>query len=75
MTAIQDLENIKDDAFRKETQFKSWTINDVLYHLNVWNNAALLSLKSKGKFQEFCKFISAVQSGISPRDYEKKLSI
>jgi len=69
------LKNIKDDTFRKETQFKSWTINDVLYHLNVWNNAALLSLKSKGKFQEFLQdFISAVQSGISPRDYEKKLS-
>ena len=69
------LKNIKDDAFRKETQFKSWTINDVLYHLNVWNNAALLSLKSKDKFQEFLQdFISAVKSGISPRDFEKKLS-
>ena len=69
------LKNIKVDAFSKETQFKSWTINDVLYHLHVWNKAALLSLKSESKFQEFLQdFISAVKSGTSPRDYEKKLS-
>lgn len=69
------LKNIKDDSFRKETQFKSWTINDVLYHLHVWNNAALLSLKNESKFGEFLQdFISAIQSGISPRDYEKNLS-
>ena len=68
------LKNIKDDTFRKEPQFKSWTINDVLYHLHVWNNAALLSLKSENKFQEFLQdFISAVKSGLSRRDYEKKL--
>ena len=24
-----------DDVFNSETQFKSWTINDVLYHLHV----------------------------------------
>ena len=35
--------NADNDSFKLNTQFKSWTINDVLYHLHVWNIAALLS--------------------------------
>jgi len=38
------LKDKDDDVFNFNTQFKSWTINDVLYHLHVWNNAAYLSL-------------------------------
>ena len=44
------LANCSEDKFSKKTQFKSWTINDVIYHLHVWNIAASLSLKNEKKF-------------------------
>ena len=45
--------NCKEENFLSKTQFKSWTINDVIYHLHVWNIAATLSLKNEQKFKEF----------------------
>ena len=67
--------NADNDSFKLNTQFKSWTINDVLYHLHVWNIAALLSLKNENEFKEFMQnFIEAIKSGNSAREYEKKLS-
>ena len=41
--------NCKEENFLSKTQFKSWTINDVIYHLHVWNIAATLSLKNEQK--------------------------
>ena len=49
------LKEKNDDVFNSATQFKSWTINDVLYHLHVWNNAAYLSLTDEKKFSKFMK--------------------
>ena len=67
--------NADKNSFRLKTQFKSWTINDVLYHLHVWNIAALLSLKNENEFKEFMQnFMEAVKSGNSAREYEKILS-
>ena len=67
--------NADKNSFKLKTQFKSWTINDVLYHLHVWNIAALLSLKNENKFKEFMQnFMEAVKSGNSAREYEKILS-
>ena len=67
--------NADKNSFKLKTQFKSWTINDVLYHLHVWNIAALLSLKNENEFKEFMQnFIEAIKSGNSAREYEKKLS-
>ena len=43
--------NADKNSFKLKTQFKSWTINDVLYHLHVWNIAALLSLKNENEFK------------------------
>ena len=64
-----------DDVFNSETQFKSWTINDVLYHLHVWNNAAYLSLTNEKKFSKFMEdFFKAIKQGKSARSYEKELS-
>ena len=67
--------NADNNSFKLNTQFKSWTINDVLYHLHVWNIAALLSLKNENEFKEFMQnFIEAIKSGNSAREYEKILS-
>ena len=69
------LQDQKDEVFSSKTQFKDWTINDVLYHLHVFNNAAYLSLTDEDKFSEFMKdFYKAIKSGVTARDYEKKLS-
>ena len=69
------LKNEKEEVFNTKTQFKDWTINDVIYHLQFFNYAAYLSLTDEEKFSEFINdFYKAVKSGISAREYEKKLS-
>ena len=36
--AVYDLlSNLSDNDFNEETQFKGWTINNVIGHLHVWN--------------------------------------
>ncbi len=44
------LSTLDDDAFARKTQFKGWTINDVVSHLHAWNRAADLSLVDPEKF-------------------------
>ncbi len=69
------LANCSEDKFSKKTQFKSWTINDVIYHLHVWNIAASLSLKNEKKFKDFMDdFIGVIKKGDTARNYERKLS-
>ena len=64
------LQDQKDEVFSSKTQFKDWTINDVIYHLHVFNNAAYLSLTDEEKFSEFINdFYRAVKSGISAVSY------
>ncbi|NNF79583.1 MAG: TIGR03084 family protein [Rhizobiales bacterium] len=45
------------------TQFKNWTIEDVLGHLHIFNHAANLSLQSGGAFVEFYEPIRAALAG------------
>ena len=52
--AIYDLlSNIDDDQFNESTLFKSWTFNNVIGHLHVWNYAADISLKDGDEWKEF----------------------
>ncbi len=46
-------------VFAQETQFKAWTINDVIGHLHLWNWAARLSLADPEGFQAFLKEMGA----------------
>lgn len=46
------------------TQFKGWTVNDVLIHLHFWNRAADLSLTSS---EEFDKLLGESLPGIQKR--------
>lgn len=58
------LEPLKDDAFDQPTQFKGWTINNVLGHLHIWNFAADLSLKDGDQFMEFLgSFMNNIEGG------------
>ena len=51
------LNDARADTFTIATQFKGWTIEDVIAHLHMWNIAADLTLQSREKFQEFFTFV------------------
>lgn len=44
------LADTDESRFDEKTQFKDWTLNDVLGHLHMWNYAADLSLVNEAKF-------------------------
>jgi len=46
------LEPLPESDFRRETQFKGWTVHDVISHLHAWNWAADLSLCDPDGFAE-----------------------
>ncbi len=43
--------------FAIPTQFKQWTLNDILGHLHIWNWAADTSLHSPAHFEEFMALV------------------
>jgi uncharacterized protein (TIGR03084 family) len=47
------LKPLRDEDFAQPTLFKSWTINDVLGHLHIWNWAAHMSLVDEPAFTEY----------------------
>lgn len=47
------LRNLNDVDFKKKTQFKGWTIEDILGHLHMFNVAADLTLEDGAKFKLF----------------------
>ena len=47
------VEGLSDDELYQETQFKDWTLNDVIGHLHVWNWAANESLVDEDSFLRF----------------------
>lgn len=46
-----------DKELAMETQFKGWTINNVIGHLHMWNHAADLSLRNGDEFKAFYRSI------------------
>lgn len=60
-----------DDVLAVRTQFRGWTIGDVLVHLHVWNVGADLALQDAERFLEFYShFREAVETGRSLRPPE-----
>jgi uncharacterized protein (TIGR03084 family) len=61
---------LSEAAFEKPTQFKGWTINMVLRHLQVWNIAADLALSDGAAFDAFLgEMATGIQGGRLP-DFE-----
>jgi uncharacterized protein (TIGR03084 family) len=59
--------------FVRPTQFKQWTINDVLSHLHAWNWAADLSLRDPAAFAvERERLLAALGAGRALRDFEQE---
>ena len=52
------LEPLSEDDFFQPTQFKGWTIDDVLGHLHIFNHAAALALEDGDKFDAFFASLS-----------------
>ena len=51
-TLFHAIEALDDSTLLRVTQFKCWTIEDVLVHLHFWNIAADLTVKDEAAFQE-----------------------
>ncbi|MCY3828927.1 MAG: maleylpyruvate isomerase N-terminal domain-containing protein, partial [Rhodospirillaceae bacterium] len=52
--ALHALLQGRDDAdFEHKTQFKDWTVDDVIAHLHMWNHAVNLSVTDETGFDAF----------------------
>jgi uncharacterized protein (TIGR03084 family) len=66
------IEPISEDAYDQKTQFKDWTINDVLAHLHMWNWAADHGLKDPDKFDQFLNTLITEMATNTLRQFETK---
>lgn len=58
------IETFEPADYEKPTQFKGWTVNDVLVHLHFWNRAADMALTDPDGFQGmFAELVQAIQTG------------
>ncbi len=53
------LDSLDDQAWERKTQFKGWTLNDVVAHLHFGDYAADLSLQDSTAFNDFVQRITA----------------
>lgn len=61
------LEPLAESDFETSTQFKGWTVNDIIRHLHVWNIAVDLSLRDEAAFGAFvAAMIDGVRGGKLP---------
>ena len=70
--ALRALINDLDEAaFESVTQFKSWTINDVLRHLHFWNKAVMVATEGEEAFGVFFEGVGVhITKGGSLPEYE-----
>ena len=62
---------LDDATFETPTQFKHWTIDNIVRHLHVWNIAADLSLTDEVAFAEFMSSMAAGVRGGRLPDFER----
>ena len=66
------LQTLDSRGFDRKTQFKNWTIDDVLVHLHFWNLGADLALNNPDAFKVmFDALFDALKSG-KLREYENE---
>lgn len=59
-------------AFDQPTQFKQWSLNDILRHLHVWNQAVDTSLHQPEAFQTFLGHAASAFQGGDMREFERQ---
>jgi len=63
---------LSESELQTKTAFKGWTLNDVVGHLFIWNQAAELTLRDSEAFKKFFKEV--ISSGSLRAFEQKKLS-
>lgn len=53
------LDALGDDVWSTPTQFKAWTVNDVIAHLHFGNYAADLSFRDRSAFRDFVEYFAS----------------
>ena len=66
------MKDLDDDDFAAPTQFKGWTLNDVLEHLHMWNWAANESYVDEENFVKFVADVMNDVQGGSLKIFERK---
>ena len=67
------LSNRPDQIFNLETLFKSWTINDVIGHLYLFDVAALKALEGPKVFEKFfAPIANGINNGLSLRECQHR---
>ncbi len=56
------LDTLDERDWDRQTQFKKWTIDDIIAHLHFGNHAASLSLQGSDAFREFVHGITAARA-------------
>lgn len=66
------LSGLNDDDYNTATQFKSWTIYDIIAHLHLWNMAADWTLNDPAKFMALMGDVMKVfQGGKTHQDLQR----
>lgn len=65
------LKDRTDEELGAPTQFKAWTIDNVIRHLHVWNCAADMSLRDEEEFGRFMKSVGEQSAKTSSRHFEE----
>ena len=67
---FQLINELSDEQLCRQTQFKNWTINDIVTHLHMWNWAADLSLNDESALLEFVGQVKSAIPQIGMRKFE-----
>jgi uncharacterized protein (TIGR03084 family) len=66
------LRRVDDAVWTRPTQFKGWTLNDIVGHLHMFDYAAGITLQGADEFPAFYARITAAQSdGVSLTEYTR----
>jgi uncharacterized protein (TIGR03083 family) len=57
---------LRDADYARVTQFKQWTIADVITHLHVWNEAARIALVDEPAFVAYYAEVTAARARVVP---------
>ena len=67
------IKNLSDEEYNKITQFKDWTIYDIMAHLHLWNMAADWTLNAPEKFMALMgDVIKVFQGGKTHQDLQRE---
>lgn len=71
---FQAVRSLEEKDFARTTQFKGWSVEDVLRHLHFWNRAVDFAAQGEEAFSGLRKRVAdAFAKGISLREVERKV--